>query len=226
MAAKPETMENTFATAHAIQVTIDENVRMLAQLHAKWEREAEIDRNNSVCTITSKPQVVPIPTPTMPKPIEPTTSDAEFDFDIDGCNISEVIMFLQKLARSPDASDMHVAFTKHITDALKKIKEEKLKHKAYIPRKVEDSWEPIINMQVNDFDLKASCDLGSSFSIMPRKIYEMLDLPPLENCYLDVPLNDNAKKKLMGSINDVSLWLIMLMSLMISMFWMLNTMLL
>ena len=58
-------------------------------------------------------------------------------------------------------------------------------------------------MQVNDFDLKASCDLGSSVSIMPRKIYEMLDLPPLEDCYLDVPLNDNAKKKLMGSVNDV-----------------------
>src|SRR3954462_11160132 len=74
---------------------------------------------------------------------------------------------------------------------------------ASIPRKVEDSWEPIINMQVNDFDLKASCDLGSSVSITLRKIYEMLDLPPLEDCYLDVPLNDNAKKKLMGSINDV-----------------------
>src|SRR3954465_2082495 len=94
---------------------------------------------DSVCTITTKPQVVPIPPPTMPKPIEPTTSDAKFDFDIDGCNISEVIMFLQKLGRSPDTSDMHVAFTKHITDALVKIKEEKLKHKSSIPRKVEDS---------------------------------------------------------------------------------------
>ena len=58
-------------------------------------------------------------------------------------------------------------------------------------------------MQVNDFDLKASRDLGSRVSIMPRKIYEMLDLPHLEDCYLDVPLNDNAKKKLMGSISDV-----------------------
>src|SRR3954470_20928869 len=198
MAAKPKTMENTFATGHAIQVTIDKNVRLLAQLHAKWEREAKIDRNNSVCTITTTPQVAPIPPPTVP-----TTSDVKFDFDIDGCNISEVIMFLQKLARSPDASEMHVPFTKHITDALVKIKEEKLKHKASIPRKVEDSWEPIINIQVNDFDLKASCNLGSSVSIMPRKIYEMLDFPPLEDCYLDVPLNYNAKKKLMGSINDV-----------------------
>src|SRR3954466_2477527 len=144
MAAKPETMESTFAATHAIQVTIDENVRLLAQLHAQWEREDEIDRNNSVCTITrmdtTKPQEVPIPPPTMPKPNESNASDAKFDFDIDGCNISEVIMFLQKLARSPDASDMHVAFTKHITDALVKIKEEKLKNKASIPRKVEDSW--------------------------------------------------------------------------------------
>jgi hypothetical protein len=35
------------------------------------------------------------------------------DFDVDGCNISEVILFLQKLARSPNASSMNVAFTKY-----------------------------------------------------------------------------------------------------------------
>src|SRR4051812_21587788 len=58
-------------------------------------------------------------------------------------------------------------------------------------------------MQVNDFVLKALCDLGSSVSIMPRKIYEMRDFPPLEDCYLDVPLDDNAKNKLMGRFNDV-----------------------
>jgi hypothetical protein len=38
---------------------------------------------------------------------------------------------------------------------------------------------------------------------MPRKIYDMLGLPPLENCYFDVPLGDVARKKLLGSINDV-----------------------
>src|SRR3954470_3909577 len=74
MAAKPETMENPFAAANAIQVRIDENVRLLAKLHAKWEREDEIARNSSSCTITtthansSKPQEVPIPSTTMPKP--------------------------------------------------------------------------------------------------------------------------------------------------------------
>jgi hypothetical protein len=29
---------NTFATANAIQVKIDENIRLLAKLHARWER--------------------------------------------------------------------------------------------------------------------------------------------------------------------------------------------
>jgi hypothetical protein len=38
---------------------------------------------------------------------------------------------------------------------------------------------------------------------MPRKIDDMLGLPPLENCYFDVPLVDVAKKKPLGRINDV-----------------------
>jgi hypothetical protein len=38
---------------NAIQVGIDDNVRMLAELHARWEREDEIARNvTKVCTIT------------------------------------------------------------------------------------------------------------------------------------------------------------------------------
>jgi hypothetical protein len=72
------------------------------------------------------------------------------------------------------------------------IREEKLKQKVSILKKLEDGWEPIINMNVNDFDFHALCDLGASISIMPRKIYDMLGLPPLENCYFDVPLADVA----------------------------------
>jgi hypothetical protein len=131
-----------------------------------------------------------------------TTFDSN-DFDVDGCNISKVILFLQKLARSPNASSMNVAFTKHITNAIMQIREDKLKRKVSIPRKLEDSWEPIINMNVNDFYCNALCDLGASILVMPRKIYDMLGLPPLENCYFDVPLADVAKKKPLGRINDV-----------------------
>src|SRR3954452_3261388 len=46
----------TFATSNAIQVRIDENMRLLAELHARWEREDEMARKNNlfkVCTITT-----------------------------------------------------------------------------------------------------------------------------------------------------------------------------
>jgi hypothetical protein len=40
-----------------------------------------------------------------------------------------------------------------------------LKQKVSIPKKLEDGWEPIIDMNVNDFDCHALCDLGASISI-------------------------------------------------------------
>jgi hypothetical protein len=119
-----------------------------------------------------------------------------------------------------------MAFTKHITNALIQIREEKLKQKVSIPRKLEDGWEPIIKMKVNAFDCNALCDLGASISVMPRKIYDMLGLPPLEICYLDVPLADIAKKKPLGRINDVIIMLTITLFLLISLVWILNAMLL
>jgi hypothetical protein len=189
-------------------------------------------RKMKVCTITTSNYVVPnasnpltligvekSPTPCAKKPKTVKTfsiksaeifwsmgddSSISFnDFDVDGCNISEVILFLQKLAFSPNASSINVAFTNHITNALMKIREEKLKQKASIPRKLEDGWEHIIDIQVNGFDCHALCDLGASISIMPEKIYDMLGLPPLKKCYFDVPPADVAKKKPLGRIKDV-----------------------
>ena len=90
MAAKPETNDNPFAATNAIQVRIDENVRLLAELHAKWEREDEIARNISVSTITTN---------NVEASNSSTTLDDNYDFDFDGCNISEVIKFLQSLLK-------------------------------------------------------------------------------------------------------------------------------
>jgi DNA repair exonuclease SbcCD ATPase subunit len=76
-AAKPD----PFAVTNAIQVRIDENVRMLAELHARWEREDAMARNMKVCTITTTSDVVSnannpltmigvekVPTPCVKKP--------------------------------------------------------------------------------------------------------------------------------------------------------------
>jgi hypothetical protein len=129
------------------------------------------------------------------------------DFDVDGCNIPEVILFLQKLASSPNASSMNVAFTKHITNALMQIREEKLKQKVSIPKKLEDGWEPIIDMNVNDFDCHALCDLGASISIMPRKIYDMLGLPPLKKVILMFLLLMLLRRNLWEGLMIFLLWL-------------------
>ena len=83
------------------------------------------------------------------------------------------------------------------------VREEKLKLKASIPRKVEDGWEPIIKMKVDNFDCNALCDLGASISVMPEKNYDMLALPPLEQCYLDVHPADVTRKKPLERVNDV-----------------------
>jgi hypothetical protein len=53
MAAKTD----PFAATNDIQVRIDENVRMLAELHARWEREDEMARKMKVCTITTTSDV-------------------------------------------------------------------------------------------------------------------------------------------------------------------------
>jgi hypothetical protein len=50
---------NPFAATNAIQVRIDENVRMLAKLHARWERGDEMARKMNVCTITTSNDVTP-----------------------------------------------------------------------------------------------------------------------------------------------------------------------
>jgi hypothetical protein len=131
---------------------------------------------------------------------------------------------LQNLALTPNASSLNIAFTKHITNALIKIRDEKLKQKASVP-KLEDGWEPIIDMHANGFDCHALCDLGASISIMPRKIYDMLDLPPLEKCYYDVPIADVAKKNLWEGLMMFLLWLIITLFPLIFLLWTLNAML-
>jgi hypothetical protein len=50
---------NTFAATNTIQVKIDKNIRMLAELHARWEREDEMARKMKVCTITTSNDIVP-----------------------------------------------------------------------------------------------------------------------------------------------------------------------
>ena len=81
-------------------------------------------------------------------------------------------------------------------------------------------------MKINDFDCNALCDLGASVSVMPKSFYNMLDLNPLEECYLNVHLADSSKKKPLGRVDDVLLLLMITMFPLILLLWILSVMLL
>src|SRR4051812_4808868 len=68
--------------------------------------------------------------------------------------------------------------------------------------------------------------LRANISIMPRKVYDMLDLPPLERCYFDVHLADITKKKPLGRLNDVHIKVNNNFGPVILLFWILNAILL
>src|SRR3954467_11616381 len=179
------------STSNAIQVRIDDNMRLLAELLARWEREDEMARKNNLaklCTITtssktetpnaSKPPPtngksesvgkVPLTYRKVQKPIKSTPEKCaeifsnmgencaftfdENDFDFDGCNVTEVIKFLQKLAETPNSTEINVAFTKHITNAIIQIRDEKLKLEASIPKKLEDGCDPLLESKKDEFD--------------------------------------------------------------------------
>ena len=58
-------------------------------------------------------------------------------------------------------------------------------------------------MKVNEFDCNALCDLGVSISVMPKKLYDILDLAPLEPYFLDVFMLNDSMQKPLGRVDDV-----------------------
>ena len=56
---------------------------------------------------------------------------------------------------------------------------------------------------MNEFDCNVLCDLGASISIMPKKLYDILHLQPLEPCFLDVFMLNNSMQKPLERVDDV-----------------------
>src|SRR3954470_20162234 len=125
------------------------------------------------------------------------------DLDFDNCTLPEVIGFLHTMSRDPHTSTLNLSFTEHITNALIKVREEKLRVEAFIPRKLEDGWDPMIKIKLNNFFCFALCDVEASTSVMPKRMYDMLDLKPFDPCSFGVRLVDSSVKKPLGKIDDV-----------------------
>lgn len=99
--------------------------------------------------------------------------------------------------------ELNKAFTKHIVDAMMKSFEEKLELDISIHRKLHDEWEPTIKFTIKNYEFFSLCDLGASFSIIPKSLCDVLGLTNIEECSLNLHLVDSTIKKTLGRINDV-----------------------
>src|ERR1041385_2752635 len=65
------------------------------------------------------------------------------------------------------------------------------------------SWDPMIKIKLNNFSCYALCDVGARTSVMPKRMYDMLELKPVDSCSFGVRLVDSTVKKPLGKIDDV-----------------------
>ena len=125
------------------------------------------------------------------------------EFNYDNCSLIDCISLLQSELNSPHAYSQNKAFTKHIVDALMQSYEEKLELEVSIPRKLYDEWEPTIKIKIKYHECYALCDLGASFSMIPKTLCDVLGFREFDDCSLNLHLADSTIKKPMGRINDV-----------------------
>src|SRR3954462_13800411 len=106
-----------------------------------------------------------------------------------------LLVFCKEWPKTPHTSTLYIVFTKHITNALITAREEKLKLVVSIPRKLEDGWDSMVKIKLNIFSCFALCDVGASVSILPKRMYNMLELKPFDPCSFGVHLVDSSIKK-------------------------------
>src|SRR6187401_452812 len=196
---------------------------VVAPLEEEEGRIKNLPTHHTVATIQVVEDIQTLSTQCTPGPIGPINGDAmtiettkqvslkdttttlldSSDLDFDNCTLTEVIVFLHKMSKDPHTSTLNLAFTEHITNALIKAREEKLRVEASIPRKLEDSWDPMIKIKLNNFSCYALCDVGASTSVMPKRMYDMFELKPFDPCSFGVRLVDSSVKKPLGKIDDV-----------------------
>ena len=115
----------------------------------------------------------------------------------------KLLIFCKEWPKTPPTSSLNIAFTEHITNALIKAREEKIKLEVSIPRNLADGWDPVVKIKLHNFPCFALCNVGASASVMPKRMYDMLDLKPFDPCYFYVCLVDSSVKKPLGRIDDV-----------------------
>src|SRR4051812_16564839 len=61
----------------------------------------------------------------------------------------------------------------------------------------------MIKIKLNNFSCFALCDVGASTSVLPKRMYDMLELKPFYPYSFGVRIVDSSVKKPLGNIDDV-----------------------
>src|ERR1043165_4233061 len=154
MAAKPEVIpieENrikslpTYTTIATIQVV--EDLKTFSTHHIPSPPNGPINGDANTSTIDQEEPMNLETTKKVSLDDITTTLINGSELDFDSCTLPEVITFLQRMAKDPHTSTLNIAFTEHITNALIKAREEKLKLEVSIPRKLEDGLDPMVKIK-------------------------------------------------------------------------------
>src|SRR3954467_11708362 len=80
----------------------------------------------------------------------------------------------------------------------------------------------MIKFELNNFSCFALCDVGASTSVMPKRMYDMIELKPFDPFSFGVRLVDSFIKKLLGDIDMFLLLSMKIMFPLISLLWTLS----
>src|SRR4051812_25330298 len=61
----------------------------------------------------------------------------------------------------------------------------------------------MVKIKLNNFSCFALCVVGASASVLPKRLYDMLELKPFDPCSFGVRLVDSSIKKPLGRNDDV-----------------------
>ena len=61
----------------------------------------------------------------------------------------------------------------------------------------------MVKIKLNDFSCFALCDVVARASVMPKRMYDMVNWKNFDTCYFGVRIVDSFIKKLLGRIDDV-----------------------
>ena len=77
-----------------------------------------------------------------------------------------------------------------------KALEEKLELQVSIARNLHDEREPTNKVKIKNYEHFALCDLGASVSTIPKSLCDVLGLTDVEECSLNLHLEDSTIKNL------------------------------